>query len=159
MDFLLLLSRSIHILSACVWLGGLSYQRMIFPSKVNKEWEHTGSIIRVFNRSFGKVSHIALITLLLSGIVLMISDPRFALFSVESRWSTLLVFKQIIFVLLVFYLIGYSRMLRYMGTPSSNGGFDERTLLYKQRIDQYQILSIILGITAVIFGTAMHIYG
>jgi hypothetical protein len=50
-------------------------------------------------------------------------------------------------------------MLKYMGTPSSNGGFDERVMVYKQRINQYQMTSIILGITAVIFGVAMHIYG
>jgi hypothetical protein len=32
-------------------------------------------------------------------------------------------------------------------------------LIYKQRIDQYQKLTILLGMTALIFGTAMHVYG
>jgi putative copper export protein len=158
-DFLILISRSIHIISICTWLGGFFYQRIVIPSSVSKGGEHINSIIRVFNRSFARVSHLALGLLLISGVVLMLSDHRFSLFSFQNRWSTLLIFKQIIFILTAFLLFGYSRMLRYMGTPSSNGGFDERVLIYKQRIDQYQITSIILGTTAVIFGVAMHIYG
>lgn len=154
-----MISRSVHIISICVWLGGLFYQRMIFPSAVSKGWEHSKSIIRMFNRSFITVSYIALVLILVTGVILMLSDPRFSLFSFGNRWSTLLVFKQIIFLLVAFLIFGYSRMLKYMGTPSSNGGFDERVLVYKQRIDQYQFLSILLGMMAIIFGTAMHIYG
>ncbi len=146
-------------MSICVWLGGLFYQRVIFPSAVNKGWEQGNSIIRSFNRSFVNVGHGALGLLLITGAILMLSDPRFSLFSLQNRWSILLIFKQIIFLLVAFFFYGYSRMLRYLGTPSSNGGFDERALIYKQRIDQYQKLSIFLGMTALIFGTAMHVYG
>ncbi len=159
MKFLILISRSIHIISVCVWLGGLLYQRIVIPSAINKGWEHNNSIIRVFNRSFVTVSHFALGLLLISGVILMLSGSHYSLFSTQSNWATLLFFKQIIFILIAFLLFGYSRMLRYMGTPSSNGGFDERVLTYKQRINQYQMIGIILGITAVIFGVAMHIYG
>jgi len=146
-------------MSICVWLGGLFYQHVIFPSKVSKGWEQSNSIIRAFNRSFVTVSHGALGLLLVTGVILMLSDSRFSLFSFQNRWSTLLIFKQIIFLLVVFFFYGYSRMLKYMGTPSSNGGFDERVLIYKQRIDQYQKLTILLGMMALIFGTAMHVYG
>jgi len=158
-DFLSLISRSIHIVSVTVWLGGFIYQRLVFPSAIARGGEHSNSVIRAFNRSFAAVSHAALGLLLITGVILMVSDPRFSLFSSGNRWSTFLIFKQIIFILAAFLLFAYSRMLKYMGGPSSNGGFDERVLVYRERISQYQITSIIFGITAVIFGVAMQIYG
>ena len=151
MEFLLLLNRSLHIMCVCVWLGGAFYQRFGLPSNRIKSQEQ--------GKIFAKISHISLILILISGIFLMVSDSRFSLFSVGNSWSVLLLFKQMIFILIIFLFFGYIKMLKYLGTPSSNGGYDERAFIYKKRLDQYQLTMIMLGIIALIFGVAMHIYG
>ena len=134
----------------CVWLGGAFYQRFGLPSNRIKSQEQ--------GKIFAKISHISLILILISGIFLMVSDSRFSLFSVGNSWSVLLLFKQMIFILIIFLFFGYIKMLKYLGTPSSNGGYDERAFIYKKRLDQYQLTMIMLGIIALIFGVAMHIY-
>ena len=159
MEFLTLLTRGVHLVSICVWLGGTFYQRMIFPSAKNKSGERSNLIVRSFNRLFLRMSHISLVLVFVSGLILALADRRFSLIPLQDRWSVFLLFKLLIFMMIMVFSYGYSRMLRYLGTPSSNGGYDERAYIYIKRIDQYQTLVILLGVIALVFGTAMHIYG
>lgn len=151
MEFLLLLNRSLHVMCMCVWLGGTFYRRFVLPSNRIKGQSQS--------RIFSVISHVSLTLIFITGIFLMIPDSRFSLFSIADNWSVLLLFKQMIFLLIIFLLIGYNKMIKYLETPSSNGGYDERAFIYKQRVNQYQLIMIMLGTTALIFGIAMHIYG
>ena len=98
-------------------------------------------------------------TILITGILLMLLNPRFVWFQYSDRWSMYLAWKQVIFVLMVFYAFGYARMLKYLETPSSNGGFNEKAELYRRRLDQFRKISILLGIAALLLAAAMHVYG
>jgi hypothetical protein len=95
--------------------------------------------------------------MLITGVIMMLLNPNFIWFRYDNRWAILLGFKQLIFVLMIVYAFGYARMLDYLGSPSSNGGFNERAELYKHRVEQFRKISILLGITALLLGAAMVI--
>ena len=93
--------------------------------------------------------------MMITGVLMMLLSPRFVWFRYEDRWSVLLLFKQIIFVLMVFYAFGYARMLKYLDAPTSNGGFSDKAELYRHRVTQFRKISIFLGIIALLLGAAM----
>ena len=64
--------------------------------------------------------------------------------------------KQLIFVLMAVFAFGHTRMLRYLESPSSNGGYDEKAEMYRHRLQQYRTISIALGMVAVFFAAGMR---
>jgi len=98
-------------------------------------------------------------TMLVSGVIMMLLSPRFIFLQFNDRWSVILGLKQLLFVFMVLYATGYARMLKYLETPSSNGGFNEKAELYRHRVDQFRRMNIVLGIVALFLGAALNVYG
>ena len=92
---------------------------------------------------------------LITGIVMVLIEGKIGFLQFNDRWSILLGFKLLIFILMMFYAFGYARMLTYLDSPSSDGGFDEKTELYRHRTVQFRKISIALGITALLLAVAM----
>ena len=90
---------------------------------------------------------------------MMLLDPRFVWFQYNNRWSVLLGAKQIVFLLMLFYAFGHARMLSYLDTPVSNGGFDEKAELYRHRANQFSTINIFLGIIGLLLAAGMKQYG
>jgi putative copper export protein len=95
-------------------------------------------------------------TIFITGVLLMLYNPRFQWLQFHDIWSILLGVKQVLFVLMVLYAFGYARMLHYLEQPSSNGGFDEKAQLYLQRLHQFRTISIVLGISALLVAAGMR---
>ena len=145
-----------HIFGVVVWLGGLMFQSAVAtPIVQSEDDQQTKTIIRKINKRFMGFIWMSVWTILVTGVIMMIHKGYFFVFQNTDRWSILLGFKQLIFVLMVFYAFGYARMLKYLDSPSSNGGFDEKAELYRHRINQFRFMSILLGIIAVLLSAAM----
>ena len=144
-----------HIFSAVVWLGGLMFQSAVAMPIIEGENEYAKTSMKKVNKRFIGFVWMSVWTMAISGVIMMLLNPNFIWFRYDKRWAILLGFKQLIFVLMIFYGFGYARMLDYLGSPSSNGGFNERAEIFKHRIEQFRKISIALGITALLLASAM----
>jgi uncharacterized membrane protein len=144
-----------HIFSVLVWLGGLLFQSAVLLPVFQSHEERFTSLIREIEKRFTGFMWMSVWTMLVTGILMMLLNQHFFWFRFSDRWSVLLGLKQLIFLLMVLYAFGYTRMLHYLGTPSSNGGFNEKAVIYRERINLFRRISIALGITAMLLGAAM----
>ncbi|MBI1803086.1 MAG: hypothetical protein HY033_05920 [Ignavibacteriae bacterium] len=148
-----------HVFGIVVWLGGLMFQSAVAAPIIQFEGELAKAAMRKVHKRFVAFVWMSAWTMLITGVLLMLLNPRFVWFRYQDRWSVLLASKQLIFVLMMFYAFGYARMLKYLETPSSNGGFNEKAELYRRRLDQFRKISIVLGIAALLLAAAMQVYG
>lgn len=108
--------------------------------------------MRKVNRRFVDFVWMSVWTVCVTGLLMMLLDPRFLWFRYQDRWSVLLGLKQAVFLLMLFYAFGYARMLQRTGAGSG-----ETAELERHRISQYRKINITLGITAVLLGAAMNL--
>ena len=148
-----------HIFGMLIWLGGLMFQGAVIAPVMQFENIDAKPAMRKINKRFTGFIWMSVWTMLITGILMMLFNPKFIWFHYSDRWSLFLLFKQIIFVLMIFYAFGYVRMLTYLDNPASNGGFDSTAALYMQRVTQYRIISIFLGITALLLSAGMVHFG
>ncbi len=148
-----------HVFGITVWLGGLMFQSAVMTPVMQKVPQQTQAAIRLLSKRFTGFIWMSVWTILVTGVIMMLLDPRFTWFHYNNRWSVFLLWKQIIFILMIFYAFGHARMLEYLNVPSSNGGYDEKAGLYRQRLYQFRTISIVLGILALFLGVAMKVYG
>jgi len=138
-----------------VWFGGLMFQSAVAAPIVQQEGNIAKTVMSKINKRFVGFIWMSVWTMLVTGVIMMLLNPHFEWLKFQNRWSILLGFKQLIFVLMIFYAYGYARMLEYLGTPSSNGGFNERAELYKHRLEQFRRINILLGLAALFLAVAM----
>lgn len=158
MDFLLWICRSLHVIGIVIWLGGLMFQSAVLQPITDSETGPDSGIVRHVNRRFVGFVWMSVWSILISGVLMMLLSPHFIWFQFKDTWSMLLGLKELIFILMVFYAMGYARMLKYLDSPSSNGGFNEKAELYRHRLDQFRKMNILLGIIALFIGAAMSVY-
>lgn len=158
MDFLLWVCRSMHLFGVVVWVGGMMFQHTVAAPIAQSENAGTQVVMRKMNKQFTGFVWMSVWTILVTGILMMLFDPRFIWFQYSDRWSLLLGVKQVIFLLMVFYAFGYSRMLKYLESPSSNGGYDEKVELCRHRLNQFRTISIFWGIAGLLVSAGMR-YG
>ena len=131
------------------------FQSAVARPIAQSEGNEALAAIRKMNKRFVGFAWMSAWTIGITGVLLMLVDPRFVWFRYDNRWSMLLGFKQLAFILMVFYAFGYARMLHYIMKPSSNGGFDEKTELYAHKIHQFRTITIALGILALLLEAGM----
>lgn len=145
----------LHIFGVVIWLGGLMFQNAVVRPVAQAEGSESLALMRKMNKRFLGFIWMSVWTIGITGSLMMLFDPRFVWFQYNDRWSILLGFKQLIFVLTVFYAFGYARMLHYIMSPSSNGGLNEKTEIYVQKIHQFRTISIALGIIGLFLSAGM----
>lgn len=143
-------SRVMHVVGSMVWIGGLVFQNVVsMPVLRYRQEESTPSAMKIGARFTG-FTWICAWTLAVTGVILMLLDPRFLWFEYGSLWAVLLGVKQLIFVLLVFYAFGIARLL---------GGLeraDEQTgILIMHRLRQFRGISLLLGLSAAVLAVSM----
>ncbi len=147
-----------HIISIVIWLGGLMFQSAVLQPVLSADSGFSSSLNKKVSRRFIGFIWMSVWTMLVTGVIMMLLSPRFIWFQYQDRWSAILGIKQLLFILMVFYSIGYARMLKYLDSPSSNGGFNEKAELYRHRVDQFRRINIVLGILAMFLGAALSVY-
>ncbi|MBI3192992.1 MAG: CopD family protein [Ignavibacteriae bacterium] len=155
MDFLLWSCRSMHIFGVIIWLGGLLFESAISVPIAQAEGEPADSLANKIHTRFVAFVWMSVWTIAVTGIIMMLLNPQFHWFTFQTQWQRLLGFKQLTFILMLFYAFGYARMLSYLNAPSSNDGTDENTTLVRQRLSQFRKINIALGITALLLAAGM----
>lgn len=102
MDFVLWVSRLMHVVSAVVWIGGLVFINVVLHPMLEHEGMTQSGFSRGVRRRFFPFVWFSLWTMLTTGVLLMLLHPRFIWFDVSSLWSKLLTVKQLSFLLLIF---------------------------------------------------------
>ena len=144
-----------HIFGVTVWLGGLLFQGAVALPIFDYENQYAQAAMKKVSQRFTGFVWMSAWTIAITGVIMMLLSPRFVWFQFNDKWSILLACKEVIFVLMVFYAFGYARMLSYLSSPSSNGGFNEKAEMYKERVSQFRKISTLLGIIALGLAAAM----
>ena len=151
MDFLLWAARSLHLFAVVVWLGGLLYQAAVtLPVARVEQRELAESSLHLLRR-FQPFVWMCVWTILVTGVALMLFNPRFVLFRYDDRWSVMLGLKQLTFVIMVFYSFGYARMLRMVDLSERA---EERQMSYKRML-QFGKFNVALGIIAMLLAAGL----
>ena len=108
--------------------------------------------MRKAGRSFTGLLWTSLTLAMVLGVIMFVVSDCVAH---GSRWWALFTAKQPIFILILVAAFIYTRMLRYLDTPSSNGGYDERAETYRLRVKSLRTVMIVLGIGETFISEAM----
>jgi putative copper export protein len=148
-----------HILGVTVWLGGLIFQEMTLRRPRERKEDRLLSGFRNPGTQFTGMMTFAATLIAVTGIILMVSSPRFSGLHINDNWSLFLTLKELVFGLMAFFAFAYSRMATYLERPVSNGGFDQRAEFYRKRVHHFRRIGIALGITALLLSSGMNISG
>ena len=91
-----------HLLSAVVWMGGLIYLNTVLHPLIEQEGSAYLEFATRTRKRFFPFIWFSVWTMFVTGIFLMLLNPRFIWFVLSTLWSKLLLVKQICFILLVF---------------------------------------------------------
>jgi uncharacterized membrane protein len=146
-----------HVFGVIVWLGGLMFQSAVALPVTQFEGPEAQAAMRKVRRRFVDFVWMSVWTVAITGVLMMLLDPRFLWFEYAGLWSVLLGVKQVVFLFMLFYAFGYARMLRSADSAPSAGAPAGETDLLRHRINQFRAISIALGIAAVLLGAAMSL--
>ena len=152
MDLLLWVVRVSHIFAVIIWLGAMVYQAAVtLPLWIPGDSNST-KIVLASLRRFLPFQWMGLTTVLVTGICLMLFSTRFVFFSYPDWWSVALGLKQIIFLCMAFFSLGFARMVQRHSQPDRDA--PEETL--RLRIFQFNRNGVFLGIVAMLLSVSMH---
>lgn len=141
-----------HLFAVIVWLGGMLSQAVMLRSEAgmpDAAWR------RLFAR-FQPFMWMSVWTTLVTGIALMLFDPRFVFFRYDSTWSVLLGMKQAVFAAMVFFAVGQARMWRRGEHMHVAGGTEEVGGLYDHQVLRFARVNVGLAIVAILLAAGMN---
>jgi len=100
MDFVLWACRVMHAVSVVVWIGGLIFLNAVLAPVFQHEGLHQRPVSIAVMRRFLPFVWFSLWSLLITGLLLMLLNPRFLWLDYSTDWSKLLAAKQVFFLLL-----------------------------------------------------------
>ena len=158
MEFMIWATRSIHVFSVVVWLGGLLYMGgVLYPVFRYERLIVTPLYVRIERRFMGFV-WMSIWTAAITGMLLMLFSQKFQFGSYREPWDYLLLAKQIIFAGMVITSISIGKIVRKIEsilvmtqTPSS----EDRISFHHNRILIRRRLNIVLGLAALLISTRM----
>ena len=157
MDFLLWSARALHTFSMVVWFGGLMYQAVVIFPIAHADKSELSERSLHFVRRFLPFVWLTVWTMLVTGVVLMLFDPRFVFFRYQDKWSIILGLKQLMFLLLLVFSFGYARMYKRVEElgKEKEGGSNDNKGMYYQRMVQFARINVGLGIIAILLAAAL----
>jgi putative copper export protein len=155
MDFLLWTARSLHVFSVIVWFGGLMYEAVVVQAVAKAEAKELDDTVRHFVRRFQPFVWMCVWTILVTGVALMLFNPRFVFFRFDDAWSVLLGAKQLVFLVMVFFSFGYARMFSRVDEMVKKGNSSEMVLPFFNQMMMFGKLNVMLAIIGVLVAAAM----
>lgn len=152
MDFMIWMTRGLHLFAVIVWLGGLLFQAVIFAPGIRSGKLPASETVTLLFR-FVPFIWMSVWTVVITGVALMLFDPRFIFFSFESKWSIILAIKETIFLLMVFFSIGYGRMMSRASEETEREG---GSTPYVERAFQFNRINVGLGIVAIVLAAGLE---
>lgn len=156
MDYLLWAARCLHIFSVVVWFGGLTYQAVVTLPVAKVEQKELDEFTRQSIRRFQPFVWMCVWTILITGVGLMLFNPRFVFYQYNDRWSVLLGLKQVIFLVMVFFSFGYARMFSRVDEMLAQKGPKERAMPFYNQMLMFGKINVALAIVALLLAAGLH---
>ena len=114
MEFMIWATRSLHVFSAVVWLGGLLYLGGILHPVFRHERMTTTHAYVAVERRFLSFIWMSVWTTAITGVLLMLFSQKFQFGSYRTTWEYLLFVKQFIYLAMVLLAISTGDIVRKM---------------------------------------------
>jgi uncharacterized membrane protein len=154
MDFVLWVSRVMHVVSAVVWIGGLIFMNVVLHPVLHHRHESLSPTALAIRQRFFPFLWSGLWTLFGTGIFLTLLSPRFLWFDISTLWSQLLTAKVILFLLLWFVSWQAARVVRKIETTIDNL---ETAQAWLRTLEVLIRRSLVLGIVALLCAAGMTV--
>jgi uncharacterized membrane protein len=155
MTFVLWASLVVHIVSSVVWVGGLVYINAVLAPIAEYERQTRSGIVLGAQRRYFALIWSSLWPMLLTGILLMLLNPRFRWWDLSTTWSQLLVLKEVFFLLMAFFSWQLKQVFGQLESLDAAAAerFDGWWLAYRKLVRR----SIVCGLAAVACAAGMRI--
>jgi len=158
MDFMMWATRSIHVFSAVIWVGGLLYMGgVLYPVYRHEKMTVSAHYVRIEMRFLGFV-WMCVWTTAITGIFLMLFSPHFVFGQYRMEWDYLLLFKQIVYVVMVAVAMSGTKIVKTMETvvqSAQPGELEQRLLTLHQKMLKRRRLNLALGIVIILISTSL----
>jgi uncharacterized membrane protein len=144
-----------HLFAVVVWFGGLMYQAAVLHPVAKAEQKEIDPTTLHFLKRFQPFVWMSVWTLCITGIALMLFNPRFLFLHFDDRWSALLALKQIVFLLMVFFSFGYARMFQQVHERAQMGSDGEAVAYFLQMV-VFGKVNVALAICALMLAAGMN---
>jgi len=142
-----------HVVSAVVWLGGLIFLNAVLnPVLRHQEMTRTEAAAAIVRR-FIPFLWFSVWTILTTGLFLMILSPRLVWLDISTPWSRLLLAKEILFILLLFF----SWQIKKVITRLSDGGADGDVDGWWRSFERLVQRSVLTGLAALLCAAGMAV--
>jgi len=155
MDFVLWVSRVMHVVSAVVWIGGLIFMNTVLHPILHHRHETLSPTALAIRQRFFPFLWSGFWTLFGTGVFLTLLSPRFLWFDVSTTWSQLLTAKVVLFLLLWFVSWQAARVVRNIETAVS--GEPETAEAWLRALEALIRRSIVLGIISLLCAGGMAV--
>ncbi|MGA7160369.1 MAG: hypothetical protein WBZ48_05165 [Bacteroidota bacterium] len=151
-------TRSMHVFSAVVWVGGLLYMGgILYPVFRYEALTTSHRYVRIERRFTGFV-WMCVWTTAITGMFLMLFSPRFVFGQYRVEWDYLLLLKECIYLLMVGVAISATSIVKKMesiiASPSADGPEND-LLVQHQMILRRRRTNLALGIIVLLVSTRM----
>lgn len=154
MDFVLWVSRVMHVVSAVVWIGGLIFMNVVLHPVLHHRHESLSPTALAIRQRFFPFLWSGLWTLFGTGIFLTLLNPRFLWLDISTIWSQLLAVKVILFLLLWFVSWQAAKVVRSIEAALNNRDEAEA---WMRTLEILIRRSLVLGIVALLCAAGMTV--
>ena len=158
MEFMMWATRSMHIFSAVVWLGGLLYMGgILYPVFRHEEMTTSIQYVRIERRFSGFV-WMCVWTTAITGVLLTLFNPRFVFGRYRGEWDYLFLVKEFIYVLMVGVEISGTGIIKKMESIVASGlseGTRDNLIVQHKKMLGRRRTNLALGIVTLLVSTRM----
>ncbi|MEX1139628.1 MAG: hypothetical protein WEF53_09840 [Bacteroidota bacterium] len=154
MDFVLWVSRVMHVVSAVVWIGGLIFMNAVLHPVLHHRHESLSPTALAIRQRFFPFLWSGLWTLFGTGLFLILLNPRFLWLDFSTLWSQLLTAKVVLFLMLWFVSWQAARVVR---TIEAAIGERETAEAWYLTLETLIRRSIVLGIFSLLCAAGMAV--
>ncbi|MEX2116067.1 MAG: hypothetical protein WEB37_04215 [Bacteroidota bacterium] len=154
MDFVLWVSRVMHVISAVAWIGGLIFMNTVLHPVLHYRHESLSPTALAIRQRFFPFLWSGLWTLFGTGIFLTLLSPRFLWLDVSTVWSQLLTAKVVLFLLLWFVSWQAARVVRNIEASVSD---PETSEAWSRTLEALIRRSTVLGIISLLCAAGMAV--
>ncbi len=151
MDYIVWACKSMHLFSIIVLFGGILFQSGILYPVLKVENLSENNLSIHLEKRFLPFIWSSLWSVFLTGFILKMLSSNFVWFEFKTNWQILILGKEILFLVITFYLIGYNRMYKLLEQEinSENKNQEAISFLFSRmnlfrKINVYLVIIIIL---------------
>lgn len=153
MDFVLWVSRVMHIVSAAVWIGGLIFMNAVLNPVLRHQGVMPSPTSLALQQRFFPFLWSSLWTMLVTGIFLTILSPRFLGAELSTVWGQLLAVKSVLFLALLFFSWQGASVVRRI--EESLKSDDDQAEGWSRTLETLVRRSIVAGLGALLCAAGM----